>query len=102
MSTVVPKVLYPSGRLRLRRVKLNSLPMVAHANLHDDASDCVSFASLGMTTYQGIARPVNRSERFHFGKKQRSCLDEAASLSEEGYRRADCSPPEHIFVTLSG
>jgi hypothetical protein len=34
-------------------------------------------------------------------KKQRSCLKEAASLSEEGYRRADCSPPEHTRVTLA-
>jgi hypothetical protein len=30
------------------------------------------------------------------GKSNEADSDETASLSEEGYRRADCSPPEHI------
>jgi hypothetical protein len=35
------------------------------------------------------------------GKSNEAVSEEAASLSEEGYRRADCSPPEHTCVTLS-
>ena len=31
------------------------------------------------------------------GKSNEAVSEEAASLSEEGYRRADCSPPEHTL-----
>ena len=34
------------------------------------------------------------------GKSNEVVSEEATSLSEEGYRRADCSPPEHTCVTL--
>jgi hypothetical protein len=37
---------------------------------------------------------------FYFRKSNEADSEEAASLSEEGYRRADCSPPELTCVTL--
>src|ERR1700721_2440314 len=37
-----------------------------------------------------------------FGKSNEAGSEETASLSEEGYRRADCSPPEHTCVILGG
>jgi hypothetical protein len=46
---------------------------------------------------------IARGKKFPvLGKSNEAVSQEAASLSEEGYRRADCSPPELTCVTLGG
>jgi hypothetical protein len=41
-----------------------------------------------------------RQEIPFWEKSNEAVSEEPASLSEEGYRRADCSPPELTCVTL--